>query len=100
MKIEKAAQLISVMSSFIATRSVDGHLVMKFLAVPRDITMRQEFLELYKLSRWEEHGLIADCYRNEDLSIIVQYAAPFPELRYQGLREFLLNRKLSPVSLP
>ncbi|RZK76902.1 MAG: hypothetical protein EOO85_10125 [Pedobacter sp.] len=94
MNLETATSLLPAFKSFSGTKSIDGYPIFKFLIVPNDVSRRREFLEVYKLNKWNEHGLIFDCYRSEDLTIIVQYDLPYPTLRYQSLRDFLSNKKL------
>ena len=94
MNLEIATTLKSSLNSFKGTKSIDGQVVMKFLITPRDEYKQKEYLKVYHMNKWNEHGLIVDCYRNEDLTIIVQFELPYPTIKYQQLRDFLLKRKL------
>ncbi|WP_316772900.1 hypothetical protein [Pedobacter frigiditerrae] len=93
MNLETATSLLPAFKSFKGTKSIDGYPIFKFLIVPTDLIKRREFLEVYNFNKWDEYGLIMDCYRNEDLTIIVQYDLPYPNIRYQTLRDFLSNKK-------
>lgn len=94
MNLETASSLLPALKSFNGTKSIDGYPIFKFLIAPSDLIKQREFLEVYNFNKWDEYGLIVDCYRNEDLTIIVQYDLPYPTIRYQSLRDFLSNKKL------
>lgn len=97
MNLETATSLLPALKSFQGSKSIDGYNIKKFLIIPKDKEKQKEFLEVYKLNKCNEHGLIVDCYRNEDLTVIVQFDVPYPTIRYQGLRDFLLSRKLGTI---
>jgi hypothetical protein len=94
MNQETVSLLMPALKSSVGKRSVDGYVIKKFLITPKDPIKQREFLELYNLNKWDEHGLIVDCYRSEDVTIIVQFDFPYPTIRFQSLRDFLLKRKL------
>lgn len=94
MNLQSATTLLPSLKFFEGTRSIDGHLVKKFLIIPKDSDKQKEFLEVYQFNKWDEHGLIIDCYKSEDLTIVVQYDLPYPIFKHQDAIDFLLKKKI------
>ena len=91
MKLEMAQILLNKLSCNIGKCTGNGHIVEKLMIVPSDEEMRRQYLQLYKVNKWRDGGMLNDCYRNEDLTIIFVIESQFPKLTYQDIRQFSLK---------
>jgi hypothetical protein len=91
MKLEMAQILLNKLSCNIGKCTGNGQIVEKLMIVPSDEEMQKQYLQLYKLNKCTDGGMLEDCYSNEDLTIIFVIESQFPKLTYQDIRQFALK---------
>lgn len=92
MKLQMAQTLLNILSCNIGEQSASGYVVEKLLIVPSHPDRQREYLQLYAMNKCNDHGMIGDCYGNDELTIIFIFQHQFPLTRYQNIRQFMLKK--------
>lgn len=92
MKLEIAENLINILNCNIGQKTANNDLVSKILIVPSNPSKLKEYLRLYKSNNSCDGGMIKDCYRNDDVTIIFIFKSERAEIKFQNIKQFLLKK--------